>query len=180
MHTDLGREPSVARLLHALPPEAAPPFGWEEFRRRSQPHPTRAAHLVRAPALAAALVLAVALCALAIRVAGLPRHPHSGVAEPVQYGVATLPSRASPVADETSAERYLDSLPREPSLVHVGTRAAVETLEDNLAQVDDLVSAARAGRAPPARLQALLDDRTLLVSSLVQVRYAESLAAASR
>lgn len=180
MHTDLGREPSVARLLHTLPQEAAPPFGWEEFRRRSQPPPTRAAHRVGAPALAAALVLAVALCALAIRVAGPPRHPHSAAPEAVQYGVAALPSREPPVADETSAERYLDSLPREPALVRVGTRAAVETLEDHIAQVDDLVSAARAGRAPPARLQALLDDRTQLVSSLVQVRYAESLAAASR
>ncbi|HWZ64101.1 MAG TPA: hypothetical protein VNX02_13840 [Steroidobacteraceae bacterium] len=180
MHTDLGREPSVAPLLHALPQEAAPPFGWEEFRRRSLPRPTRATHLTWAPALAAGLVLAVALCALAIRVAGLPRHPRTTVPEALQYGLARLPSREPPVADETSAERYLESLPREPSLVHVGTRAAVETLEDNIAQVDDLVSAARAGRAPPARLQALLDDRTQLVSSLVQVRYAESLAAASR
>jgi hypothetical protein len=179
MHTDLDRDPTVARLLDALPHEAAPPFGWEEFRRRAQPRPTLAAHLTGAPALAAAVVIAVAVCALAIRSAGLTRHPYTAP-EAVQYGVATVPSRELPVADETYAERYLDSLPREPSLVHVGTRAAVETLEDNIAQVDDLVSTARAGSAPPARLQALLDDRTLLVSSLVQVRYAESLAAASR
>jgi hypothetical protein len=176
MHTDL--EPTVARLLRALPHDAAAPFGWDEFRRRSQPRATLATRLAGAPALAAALVIVVAACALAVRITGLARHPHAPDA--VQYGVATLPAREPAVVEETSAERYLASLPSEPSLVHVGTRAAVETLEDNIAQVDDLVSAARAGRAPPARLQALLDDRTQLVSSLVQVRYAESLAAASR
>jgi hypothetical protein len=180
MHTDLEREPTVARLLHALPHDAVPPFGWEEFRRRSRPRPGRVAQLVVAPALAAALVIAVAAGAFAIRVAGRTHQPHAAAPDAVQYGVATLPRREPPVAEETSAERYLASLPREPTLVHVGTRAAVETLEDNIAQVDDLVSAARAGSAPPARLQALLDDRMQLVSSLVQVRYAESLAAASR
>lgn len=180
MHTDLEREPGVAPLLRALPHEAAPPFGWDEFRRRSQSRPTLAARLGPAPALAAALVVAVAASALAIRIAGVTRHAHGATADAPQYGVAALPHREPAVAEEGSAERYLASLPREPALVHVGTRAAVETLEDNLAQVDDLVSAARAGSAPPARLQALLDDRTQLVSSLVQVRYAESLAAAAR
>jgi hypothetical protein len=77
MHTDLDRDPTVARLLDALPHDAAPPFGWEEFRRRAQPRPTLAAHLTGAPALAAAVVIAVALCALAIRSAGPTRHPYT-------------------------------------------------------------------------------------------------------
>jgi hypothetical protein len=64
--------------------------------------------------------------------------------------------------------------------VHVGTRAAVETLEDHIAQVDDLLSAERAGRAPAARVRVLQQERVQLVNSLVQVRYAETLADASR
>jgi hypothetical protein len=48
------------------------------------------------------------------------------------------------------------------------------SLEDRIAQVDDLLSAAQAARAP--QLQALQQERTRLVGTLVQVRYAETLA----
>jgi len=179
MHTDLEPGQSLARLLRGLAPDSAHPYGWDEFRRRAQPRPTLAAHLASGRALAATVVIAVAACALAIRVGGLARHPHAAPGS-VHYGVARQ-EPARPPAEETAAERYLASLPRDPAVVHVGTRAAVETLEDDIAQVDDMVSAARAGSStPPARLQALLDERTQLVSSLVQVRYAESLAYASR
>jgi len=178
MHTDLEHEQSVARQLRALPPDSAHPYGWDEFRRRSEPRPTLTGHLASGRALAATVAVAVAACALAIRVGGLAHHPHAAPGQ-VQYGVARHEPAPRP-ADETPAERYLASLPREPALVHVGTRAAVETLEDDIAQVDDLVSAASAGSTPPASLQALLAERTQLVSSLVQVRYAESLAYASR
>jgi hypothetical protein len=178
MHTDLEHEQTLARALRELPHDSARPYGWDEFRRRSQP---RVTHLAGGRALAAAVVVVVAASALIIRVGGVVRHPHAAPG-PVHQGVATLShSGASPGSGEASyAERYLASLPREPALVDVGTRAAVATLEDDIAQVDDLVSAARAGSTPPARLQALLDERTQLVSSLVQVRYAETLADASR
>jgi len=179
MHTDLEHEQSVARRLRALPHDNAHPYGWEEFRRRCEPRPTLTGRLASGRALAATVVVAVAACALAIRVGGPAHHPRAAPGQ-MQYGVARH-EPAPPPADETPAERYLASLPREPAVVHVGTRAAVETLEDDIAQVDDLVSAASAaGSAPPASLQALLDERTQLVSSLVQVRYAESLAYASR
>ena len=180
MHTDLDRGDSLAQLLRELPAEGAQPFGWDEFRRRSQPRVTLASRLAGGPALAATVVIAVAACALAIRIGGFAHHPHATT--PMEHGVATLsPQEPLPPgpANEITAERYLASLPHEPALVHVGTRAAVETLEDDIAQVDDMVSGARAG-TPPARLQALLDQRTRLVSSLVQVRYAETLADASR
>lgn len=178
MHTDLEYEQGVARRLRALPPDSAHPYGWDEFCRRSEPRPTLIGHLAGGRALAATVVVAVAVCALAIRVGGFTHHPHAAPG-PVQYGLARH-DPAPPPSEEAFAERYLASLPREPAVVHVGTRAAVETLEDDIAQVDDLVSAARPGSTPPARLQALLAERTQLVSSLVQVRYAESLADASR
>jgi hypothetical protein len=77
-------------------------------------------------------------------------------------------------------ERWLASLPSEPSLTRVGNRAAVTGLEDRIAQVDDLLSAAGAAQATPARLRALQQERARLVGALVQVRYAETLADASR
>jgi hypothetical protein len=77
-------------------------------------------------------------------------------------------------------EHWLASLPSEPAVVHVGTRAAVTGLEDRIAQVDDLLSAERLDEAHPARLLALQQARTRLVGALVQVRYAETLADESR
>jgi hypothetical protein len=63
--------------------------------------------------------------------------------------------------------------------VRVGAYVAVAGLEDRIAQLDDLLSAARAEGMEPARLTALEAQRAGLVSSLAQVRYAEILVAAS-
>ena len=64
--------------------------------------------------------------------------------------------------------------------MRVGTRAAVTGLEDRLAEVDDLLTAERIDQAQPAHLAALQQERRRLVSSLAQVRYAETLADESR
>jgi hypothetical protein len=177
MHSELEHEQALAQLLRELPDGAARPYDWREFQRRAQARPARAARMASARALVATAVIVVAISATAIRLGppSPPRHPH---AAPVRQ----QPGRGSAAArsDDAYAESWLASLPREPALVHVGTRAAVETLEDDIAQLDDLVSAARAGRAPAARVQVLLDERTELVDSLAQVRYAETLADASR
>jgi hypothetical protein len=77
------------------------------------------------------------------------------------------------------AERWLARLPHEPIVVRVGTRAAVTGLEDRIAQLDDTLSAARAEGTQPAKLAPLEQQRERLVSSLVQVRYAEALAASN-
>src|SRR5205807_1575097 len=60
--------------------------------------------------------------------------------------------------------------------VRVGTHAAVTGLEDRIAQLDDLLSEERLDQAPRARLVALQQERTRLVGTLAQVRYAEELA----
>jgi hypothetical protein len=78
------------------------------------------------------------------------------------------------------AERWLASLPDEPVVVRVGTRAAVAGLEDRIAQLDDFLSAARVEGTQPAKLAAVEEQRARLVNSLVQVRYAETLVSASR
>src|SRR5262249_524167 len=77
-------------------------------------------------------------------------------------------------------ESWLAALPREPAVVRVGPGADVAQLEDNIAQVDDLLTSLRVseGRRPD-RLVALQTERARLVRSLAQVRYAEVLASGS-
>jgi len=76
-------------------------------------------------------------------------------------------------------ERWLATLPREPVVVRVGTRAAVARLEDRIAQVDDLLTSVRLDGMRPDSLAALQQERVRLVGSLAQVRYAEVVAAGS-
>ena len=182
MHTELEPESSVARLLRALPAAGAQPYDFGEFERRARQAPAAAARAARLRAAAAAIVVALAISAAAIRFGVGPHRPPA--AAPLgadRSGAAPRPAAgAQSAADEAAAQRWLESLPREPGVVRVGTRAAVETLEDHLAEIDDLLSSERAGRATPARLAALQKERSQLVSSLLQVRYAETLADASR
>jgi hypothetical protein len=76
-------------------------------------------------------------------------------------------------------ESWLATLPREPAVVRVGTRAAVAGLEDRIAQVDDLMTSVRIDGMRPDRLAALQQERLRLVGSLAQVRYAEVVASES-
>jgi hypothetical protein len=76
-------------------------------------------------------------------------------------------------------ESWLATLPHEPAVVRVGTRAAVAGLEDRIAQVDDLMTSVRIDGLRPDRLAALQQERLRLVGSLAQVRYAEVVASES-
>lgn len=178
MHTELEQTERVGRLLRKLPDETLRPYDWSEFRRRAAARRDLTARIADGRVVAAGVVIAVAVCAAAIRwVESGPRPT------PPPIAAATPAAPAAPVAphgEEADAERWLASLPREPAVVHVGTRAAVATLEDHIALVDDLLSAQRVERAPPTRLLALQHERTELLSSLAQVRYAETLAYESR
>lgn len=181
MHSELEHR-EVTRLLRELPDDAARPYDWHEFQRRAQAAPAAAARVADLRALAAVIVIALAVLATAIRFGAGPHPPHPPVAAVTADREAPAAgsdaSRAEPEAG--AAQQWLEKLPREPALVHVGTRAAVETLEDHIAQVDDLLTTERAGSAPAERLRALQRERVQLVNSLVQVRYAETLADAAR
>jgi hypothetical protein len=167
MHTELEQGERLAALLRSLPEQTLGPYDWSEFRRRAHERAALGQRIAEGRRVAAVVVIAVAVCAGAIRW--------------VESGPRPAPRPpAAPRVDEASAERYLASLPHEPAVVRVGTRAAVATLEDHIALVDDLLSAERVERAPPARLLALQHERSELISSLVQVRYAEALADESR
>jgi hypothetical protein len=100
-----------------------------------------------------------------------------GDGRPSRVGVDT---RAGDAALRSRAiESWLATLPREPVVVRVGTRAAVTRLEDRIAQVDDLLTSVSLAGMHPDRLAALQQERVRLVGSLAQVRYAEVVASES-
>ena len=94
------------------------------------------------------------------------------------HGVGSLESTLAATRSR-AIESWLATLPREPVVVRVGTRAAVAGLEDRIAQVDDLMTSVRIDGMRPDRLVALQQERLRLVGSLAQVRYAEVVAAES-
>jgi hypothetical protein len=97
--------------------------------------------------------------------------PPDPLADPVER------STPSAVARSRAIENWLSSLPLEPTVVRVGTRAAAVDLEDQIAQVDELLTSVRLDGAQPDRLSVLQLERVRLVGSLAQVRYAEVVAA---
>jgi hypothetical protein len=182
MYNESDPESVVARALRALPADDARPYGWQEFLARR----ARAASGPRAiggGALAVAAALALAGIALWVRFDHRPVGTAVTALAPGEVaGGAPAREAARAGAGEAprAAQRWLESLPREPVIVRVGTRADVLTLEDRIAQVDDLLTASSVRPAQAAHLLALQRERTQLVSSLVQVRYAETLADESR
>jgi len=173
---------NIGRHLRSLPQEIRQPYDWAEFRRRAREKVgVESRHGInsrRYAGLAAAIVLIAVGIAAWVRLTP-PGAPLADI--PVVPEFMTPPVAVESVdmrAD--AAERWLASLPSEPPVVRVGTRAAVAGLEDRLAQLDDLLSAARVEGTQPAKLAALEKQRARLVNSLVQVRFAETLVAESR
>jgi hypothetical protein len=178
MHDDLEQRRTLAQQLRDLPQETAPPYGYREFQRRAR----RAAGVrgvSAAQLLAASVVVALGVVAVSLRLTSPGAHPQPAASQNETAEALASGAAASAEGGDTM-ERLLASLPREPAVARVGERAAVIGLEDRIAQVDDLLSAARAERAQTARVATLQQERTRLVGALVQVRYAETLADASR
>lgn len=187
MHADLDPRPSLGRRLSQLPDGEAPPYGFGEFERRCGERIRAAQGLAGGYRVAAGVVLALGILALWIRLGGGPVpgvRPHASSRDTAASAVGSshpdAESPALPNAHGGSMERWLDSLPKEPAVVRVGTRAAVTGLEDRIAQLDDLLSVELLDEARPAQLLALQQERKRLVGALVQVRYAETLADDSR
>jgi hypothetical protein len=178
MQPDLEQPATLSRLLRALPEDAARPYGWSEFQRRARQRALTRRSMAGGQALAALAVIAVGVVALSMRFSGPAREPPLPQVRPVAFGPA---EQFQAFAAHTAVlERWLASLPHEPAVVHVGTRAAVTGLEDRIAEVDDLLTAERIEPAQPARLLALQQERMRLVGTLAQVRYAERLVDESR
>ena len=162
---------NIVRHLRSLPQEMHQPYDWLEFRGRARARITAAAHR-RANHRKYAAIAAVFF----LVVVGLAAWTR-GRETSMSYWVKPAPIVEARV---DAQERWLASLPSEPVVVHVGTRAAVAGLEDRIAQLDDVLSEARVEGTQPAKLVALEEQRARLVTPLVQVRYAEPLVSASR
>jgi len=189
MHPDLDK-PSmdIAARLRQLPAEMDPPYHWHEFRRRRQ-H-ARIERFPGKPQLAAAAaVIVLMLGGVAGWLSQNHSSPSSGAARSIsttalqagaQAGKPIAPNKfdeSQPgVSQSRQVERWLDSLPQDPALVRVGTRAAIAGLEDQIAQVDDMLTAARLQSERGTQLVMLQRERAQLIGSLAQVRYAEVLA----
>ena len=176
---------NIVRYLRNLPQEIWQPYDWAEFRRRARERTNadarREANNRKYVAIAAALLLVVLGIAAWTQVTRSSTR-ESGERE-VMSGFDGFDAPVSPDNVDSRAaasERWLASLPSEPIVIRVGTRAAVAGLEDRIAQLDDILSAARVEGTQPARLTALEEQRARLVNSLVQVRYAETLVSESR
>jgi hypothetical protein len=169
MHPDLERPREPGSRLRELADESVMPYDWREFCRRAEQRARRPAVLARGWAVAAIAVTALAAIALWAHLDAPERQEALTAAAEVQ-------APPPPGSSGAAAERWLASLPGEPAVVRVGTRAAVIRLEDRIAQVDDLLTVGEVGQAQPAQLSALQQERTRLVGALAQVRYAETLA----
>jgi hypothetical protein len=185
---------NIAQHLRSLPQEIRQPYDWTEFRRRASrqranTYAREGANNKKYAAIAAALLLVVVGVAAWIRVTR-PGTPESIESKRISRTDGPVSARDTAVTGPGSPgsvdsrvaaeERWLVSLPSEPIVVRVGTRAAVAGLEDRIAQLDDFLSAARVEGAQPAKLAAAEEQRARLVNSLVQVRYAETLVSRSR
>jgi hypothetical protein len=184
MHFDLEESAGVSEIsqkLRNLAAESAVPIGWDEFKRRQLLKRARVRSVQRRRITLVAALAIVMFGALAI----WSRLPSSQteLAPRSTVRLAPLRSRLAAVAgDEAAArsaesERWLAALPAEPVIVRVGTRVAVTRLEDRIAWVDDTLTSIRAEGGEGARASALQQERERLINSLVQVRYAETLAA---
>ena len=183
MHTDLDEQAIARRLSSAGNESREAPYDWAEFqRRRYRSALTRAIERNRPVAIAASVLAAVL-------VVGLPlvrsTHEHPPVLAPpdtARTAVHATPAvlrDSQELARTRAIEGWLAGLPRDHVIVRVGTHAAVTGLQDQIAALDDLMSAERASGAQPSRLDALERQRAQLVSSLAQLQYAEMLASAT-
>ena len=173
--------------LRGLPAETVEPYGWQEFRRRASDvgritrETTSSALAFRA---AAALLLVSGAAALTASMwstsaPGSRDVPVASTKAP-EDGEASGPTRRSDRfgSRAKAPELWLARQPA-PAMVRVGSYAAVVGLEDRIAQLDDLLTTARAEGMQSAKLSPLVEQRADLMNSLAQVRYAERLVAGS-
>ena len=182
MHNDLD-DKVMGRRLRALADESAEvPYDWAEFqRRRHRSMVTRVIERNRPAAIAAAVLAAILVTAAPfLRPSHQgPSHQHAPVIAPTDTAAGTNVTDRQEQARTRAIEGWLAALPHDHAIVRVGTHAAVTSLQDQIAALDDLMSAERVSGAQPSRLEALERQRAQLVSSLAQVQYAEMLASAN-
>jgi len=177
MHTDLNEKIIAGRLRAADENQSEAPYDWAEFqRRRHRSSLTKVIERHRPVAIAAAVLATVLVTAAPYL---RPTHVHTPALAPSDTVARNDVSDRQEQARTRAIEGWLARLPHDRVIVRVGTHAAVTGLQDQIAALDDLMSAERAAGAQPSRLDALEQQRAQLVSSLAQLQYAELLASAT-
>ena len=181
MHYDLEHAAGVTDLgqkLRELPNEREPPVRWDEFKRRQLCERARRRSGRRVAQLASIAIVALGALGIWGHFA-LPPMPSAqrATAPPARKTQLAALAGDEAIRRSDASEQWLAALPEEPIVVHVGTRVAVTDLEDRIAWVDDTLSWMRAAGGGGAGVNALQNERNRLINSLVQVRYAEALAA---
>jgi hypothetical protein len=160
-------DPLLERLRE-LQDGGAPPYDYSEFSRR---YARRRMRHTQLPLrwTAAALVLVVAGWVVQHRLG-----PMLGEVATTAVPPQAMPSPVLPTASD--AERWLNAQP--PSaIVWVPTQMAVTEVEDQIAAMDDELTAAQVSQPHAQQVAILQRDRAQLVESLAQVRYAQDLMA---
>jgi hypothetical protein len=177
MRPDL--EPSaLLERLRDLPSES-PPYDYGEFshrysrrRRQQSQRPLRLLALALV-VMGAGWLLRHGLTPLIGEVATMADAP---VPQPPDGEPAGPPAQSAVLLPTVNAEVWLTEHPRQ-ALVRVPAQMAVTELEDQIATIDDQLNAERLESAQAQQLTLLQRDRTQLVESLAQVRYAQNLGA---
>lgn len=206
MHDDLGNSDLARRLRGLADFGGAAPYDWAEFQRRRRVRAAAAKPLAWHHLAVAASVLLVAAAALALgyyaqsggtrggparrndplALARSSRSAADAVREASRNshfaaaGAPYTPSGPTNRVASNAVQLWYADLPREPVVHRVGTQLAETGLVDQIATLDQLLSAERVANAGPQRLAALERQRAQLVGSLAQFRYAELLAQANR
>ena len=154
---------NLARAGVALPA----PYGYAQFRLRAERSDVRRRQRLQWSGAAGVLVCGV-LGALIWSVRGAQRPSPPVVEQQREYVI------------EAAKLQWLARQPQDPALVTVGARAASMALEDRIAWYDDMLSDAQVSGDSLGRVNAIQRQRAALLQSLLQVRYAEQLVAASR
>jgi hypothetical protein len=160
-------DPQLLQRLRDLPDAAPPPYGFSEFAHRYSRRRIRA---TQRPLRLMAVALAVVIGGWLLRHGLSLEVPLAQVAPPpvAAHWPVLLPT--------VDAEDWLNEHPQR-ALVRVPTQMAVTELEDQIATMDDQLNAERLSQSPAPQLAMLQHDRTQLVESLAQVRYAQNLVA---
>jgi hypothetical protein len=171
---------AIALRLRALQTDATAPYDWAEFKRRSDERRRPQWHRAAIAALFVLVIVGAALWGRFAQVGVSAKNTQTAAIDnQTSFGTPSNDAneRIYSSANTNATSQWLASLPNEPAVVRVGTRVAVVDLEDHIAWIDDLLSAAQVESAQPAHIRTLQRERAQLIHSLAQVRYAETLAA---
>ncbi len=161
----------VAAALRNLPEIAPPENGWSRIARRLDRRPAGPR-----PALALALsagVLALTALALYPLLVRTPQATQTGDVAATVAASADQPPEPDLATRSADLEHLLAELPP-PRAARASTALTASLLEDRIAQVDERLNAEAGEATTSSAAHALLQERVVLLDSLVRVRSAAS------